>query len=53
MIEQTTQEYFPDYNPEDDFELGKMWYELEFPFSEKEKKYFCMKKLESIKKAQK
>lgn len=50
MIEETTQEWSEWYDPEDDFNISSMWYNLEYPFSENEKQYFCMLKMQDLKK---
>lgn len=50
MIEETTQEWSDDYDPEDDFILSRVWCNLEYPFSENEKKLFCTLKIRDLKK---
>lgn len=50
MIEETTQEWSDDYDPEDDFILSRVWCNLEYPFSENEKKLFCILKILDLKK---
>jgi len=49
-VSNTTQDYSPEYNPDDEFELIQGWSKLDYPFSENEKKYFHIIKIQSLKK---